>query len=97
MNTKPKNRVWKMLSQPFKWLAIGMLYAYKLLLSPLLPGACRFYPTCSMYAVDAIKHHGIMHGILLTLRRLGRCHPWHNQKSYTDPVPCNHLKEPFHE
>lgn len=82
---------------PFKWLAISMLYAYKFILSPLLPSACRFYPTCSMYAVDAIQHHGLIHGILLTLKRLGRCHPWHKQTSHFDPVPCNHLKETFHE
>jgi uncharacterized protein len=85
------------LALPFKWWAIGMLYIYKLVLSPLLPAACRFYPTCSMYALEAIKNHGIFHGTILTLRRLGRCHPWHTRTSYFDPVPCHHTKEPIHE
>ena len=82
---------------PFKWLAISVLYAYKVFISPLLPAACRFHPTCSTYALDAIQQHGLVHGIILTIKRLGRCQPWHAQQSCFDPVPCKHLKEPSHE
>jgi len=58
---------------------------YKLLVSPLLPPACRFLPTCSEYAAEAIESHGVWRGIILALRRLARCHPWGG--SGYDPVP----------
>ena len=50
---------------------------YHRVLSPLLPRACRFYPTCSVYMTDAIHKHGILKGIFFGLGRVGRCHPWH--------------------
>jgi putative membrane protein insertion efficiency factor len=49
---------------------------YQVMLSPLLPPACRFAPTCSVYAAEAVERHGILHGGWLALRRLSRCHPW---------------------
>ena len=49
---------------------------YHKIISPVLPRACRFYPSCSVYAADAIRSHGVLKGGLLALRRLGRCHPW---------------------
>ncbi|MDE3196103.1 MAG: membrane protein insertion efficiency factor YidD [Acidobacteriota bacterium] len=55
------------------WLVAG----YKKLISPLLPSACRFYPTCSDYMRDAIAIHGPVRGVWLGLKRLGRCHPFH--------------------
>src|ERR1700761_9458947 len=58
---------------------------YQLLISPLLPPACRFLPTCSEYAVEAIQRHGAWRGAMLTLLRLARCHPWGG--SGYDPVP----------
>jgi putative membrane protein insertion efficiency factor len=58
---------------------------YRLLVSPLLPPACRFLPTCSEYAAEAIERHGAWHGIILASRRLVRCHPWGG--SGYDPVP----------
>jgi putative membrane protein insertion efficiency factor len=58
---------------------------YKLLVSPLLPPACRFLPTCSEYAAEAIERHGAWRGIMLASRRLARCHPWGG--SGYDPVP----------
>jgi uncharacterized protein len=59
--------------------------AYRLLVSPVLPPSCRFLPTCSDYAVEAIEKHGAVHGMALSLRRLARCHPWGG--SGYDPVP----------
>ena len=58
---------------------------YKLLVSPLLPPACRFLPTCSEYASEAVERHGACRGGILALRRLARCHPWGG--SGYDPVP----------
>jgi len=56
-------------------LAIGVVHAYKLIVSPWLPQACRFTPTCSEYAVDALRQYGIFRGTALALGRLARCHP----------------------
>jgi putative membrane protein insertion efficiency factor len=50
--------------------------AYHSVLSPFLPRACRFYPSCSVYAAEAMQKHGILKGTFFALRRLGRCHPW---------------------
>jgi putative membrane protein insertion efficiency factor len=59
--------------------------AYQLLISPLLPPSCRYLPTCSEYAVEAIERHGALRGTAFALWRLARCHPW-GGKGY-DPVP----------
>ena len=61
------------------------VYVYRLLVSPLLPRACRFHPTCSQFALEALDEHGPMTGMRLTIARLARCHPW-NPGGY-DPVP----------
>ncbi len=58
-------------------LLIGMVRGYQLLLSPLLPPSCRFYPSCSAYAVDALRRHGPLAGVWLTAMRLLKCHPFH--------------------
>ena len=58
---------------------------YQLLISPLLPPSCRYLPTCSDYAIEAIERHGASQGAVLALRRLARCHPWGG--SGYDPVP----------
>jgi len=65
-------------------VAIGLIRAYKLVISPLLPSACRFHPTCSEYMKDAIEKHGVVKGVGLGLRRLSRCHPFH--QGGFDPV-----------
>ena len=61
---------------------------YKWLISPILQPCCRFYPTCSQYALIAIKNHGVIKGLWLTLLRLFRCHPWSKSHGY-DPVKLN--------
>ncbi|MFD0557588.1 hypothetical protein FB566_2865 [Stackebrandtia endophytica] len=60
--------------------------AYRRWISPALPDRCRFYPTCSAYAVEAIQVHGAARGAWLTVKRLGRCHPFH--AGGFDPVPA---------
>ena len=67
-------------------ILVGVLRFYKRFVSPLLPPACRFYPSCSQYAIEAIKTHGSLRGSWLAAKRLGRCHPF--SKGGYDPVPC---------
>ena len=67
-------------------LATALIRLYQWTLSPLLGPKCRFYPSCSNYALEAIQRFGILHGSWLTVRRLGRCHPWH--PGGIDPVPA---------
>jgi putative membrane protein insertion efficiency factor len=64
---------------------ILLLQAYRVVISPLLGQRCRFYPSCSEYAIEAIERHGSLRGSWLTLRRLSRCHPLH--PGGCDPVP----------
>jgi putative membrane protein insertion efficiency factor len=65
-------------------LALLILRIYKRWVSPLLPSACRFYPTCSEYTMQAIEKHGVMRGTAMGARRLLRCHPFH--EGGFDPV-----------
>ncbi|HEX4772637.1 MAG TPA: membrane protein insertion efficiency factor YidD [Bryobacteraceae bacterium] len=58
-------------------ILIAVLRGYKLFISPLLPSACRFSPTCSEYMSDAIRKHGVVRGLWLGVCRLGKCHPFH--------------------
>ena len=64
---------------------VALIRAYRLTLSPFFGMHCRFHPTCSAYALEAIKRFGAAHGGWLALRRIGRCHPWH--PGGLDPVP----------
>ena len=59
-------------------VVLGILKGYKLLISPLLPSACRYYPTCSEYMMDAVVKYGAWKGVWKGLWRLGRCHPFHD-------------------
>ena len=69
-----------------KKVMVALIRAYRFLLSPLLGPCCRFYPSCSEYAIEAIEKHGALKGGWLTLRRILRCHPW--SKSHgVDEVP----------
>lgn len=74
-------------------IAVALLAApirfYRAVISPLMPPSCRFEPSCSVYALEALKVHGPVKGLWLTARRLSRCHPisWLGGSSGFDPVP----------
>jgi len=72
------------------WILLVPVYIYKYAISPLTPGSCRHFPTCSEYAVQAIKIHGPFKGFWLATRRISRCHPWGT--SGYDPVPQKNEK-----
>jgi len=69
----------------FKSIMLLVIRIYQKLVSPLLPQACRFYPSCSEYSLESIIRHGLLKGLALTLIRLGKCHPFH--PGGYDPVP----------
>jgi len=69
---------------------IALVRAYQLFLSPWFGSHCRFTPTCSHYALDALRGHGALRGSWLSLKRIGRCHPW--CAGGHDPVPPPRLK-----
>lgn len=71
-----------------KQILIGLIRGYKSLISPVLPPACRFYPTCSEYAMEAIDRFGIFRGGWMAITRILRCHPLH--PGGYDPVPPKH-------
>jgi len=68
------------------WLLILLLNGYRRFVSPLLAPRCRFYPSCSAYALEAVQLHGAVRGSWLAARRLSRCHPFH--AGGLDPVPA---------
>ncbi len=71
-----------------KRLLLGLIRFYRARISPARPPCCRFIPTCSAYALEAIEVHGALRGGWLALRRLLKCHPFHRQKTIEyDPVP----------
>ena len=74
-----------MMLSPVKRLLMLLIRAYQLCISPLLGPKCRFYPSCSAYALDALRQHGTGKGSWLALKRLCKCHPWH--PGGYDPVP----------
>ena len=70
----------------------GLIRVYQLVLSPMLPPRCRYLPTCSDYAIEALAGHGVLDGAWLALCRVARCHPWGG--SGYDPVPPATRPEP---
>ena len=80
---------WQRSLKLFKSIAILPLVAivrfYQLFISPLTPPSCRFTPTCSQYALQALRKHGLVKGSWLTIKRLAKCHPWGG--SGYDPIP----------
>lgn len=73
------------LGTPARFLALSLIRVYQLLLSPFFRGSCRFTPSCSDYAREAIERHGVIRGLSLSVRRLSRCHPMGAHG--VDPVP----------
>jgi putative membrane protein insertion efficiency factor len=76
---------WKLNMNMAQRTALNLLAAYKRWISPMFLPACRYVPSCSDYAAEAISHHGLLHGTLLAVTRLLRCHPF--VKGGFDPVP----------
>ncbi|TPE54522.1 membrane protein insertion efficiency factor YidD [Maribrevibacterium harenarium] len=68
-----------------KKMIIAIVKGYQWLISPLLGNNCRYYPTCSSYMIQAIERFGVLKGVWMGLKRLGRCHPFH--EGGIDPVP----------
>lgn len=68
-----------------KYLLIGIVRLYQLIISPWMAPSCRYSPTCSHYALEALKKHGALKGLWLSVKRISRCHPWGGE-GY-DPVP----------
>ena len=77
----------KVLAYPLKLIAVAFIYFYKFLISPFLPNTCRFIPTCSNYALLAIKEFGVIKGGFLAFKRILRCNP--KSKCGFDPLPLN--------
>jgi putative membrane protein insertion efficiency factor len=77
----------KCLAALLAWPLRGLVWFYRNAISPLLGTHCRFQPTCSAYAEEALRHYGAFKGDWLVLRRMGRCHPWGG--SGYDPLPAS--------
>ncbi len=71
-------------------LLLALIRAYQWVLSPILGSNCRFHPSCSEYARQAVQRHGALRGTWLAVRRLGKCHPWHPGGVDHVPETCSH-------
>jgi hypothetical protein len=76
------------MNQLLKWIFILPVRIYQYTLSPLIGPSCRFQPSCSHYMIHAIEEWGVVRGIWMGMKRIGRCHPW-NEDNPIDPVPKN--------
>lgn len=77
--------IWSVICKTLSFLLLMPIYFYRKCISPCTPPSCRFTPTCSQYAVEAIKKYGPFYGTYLAIKRILRCHPWGG--SGYDPVP----------
>lgn len=77
-----------------KPILLGVIRGYQLFLSPLLGSNCRYYPSCSHYTYEAIQKHGALRGSWLGLKRVSRCHPWHEGGIDLVPEPKNPSTKP---
>lgn len=82
-------RAWQAVRSVPSRLLLALLWVYQRVVSPLTPPTCRFYPSCSQYAVIAVQRHGALRGAWLAARRLLRCHPW-NPGGVDDVPPSRH-------
>ena len=79
-----------MLNKVITFPLIILIRGYQLIISPLLGSNCRFMPTCSEYAMESLRSHGLIKGIYLTVKRIGKCHPWGGH-GY-DPIPTKKVE-----
>ena len=78
-----------------RYVGIGLVHGYRFTLGRLVPaGTCKYHPSCSQYALDALTLHGARRGTWLAVRRVGRCHPWHD--GGLDPVPEPNVRSHSH-
>lgn len=75
----------KAIEKAIEWMVVGLIKGYRLLLSPMFGAQCRFHPTCSAYALEAIERFGVVRGGWLAVKRIGRCSPLH--PGGLDPLP----------
>jgi putative membrane protein insertion efficiency factor len=73
------------MANPLTKLFVAIIRFYQLVISPILPSACRYTPSCSAYGIEALKKHGAIKGCVLTIKRIMRCNPWGGHGE--DPVP----------
>lgn len=83
MDSRSRARHWA--GKALSWPLIALIIGYRYLISPLLGPRCRFWPSCSSYALEAIRLHGPVKGGWLAVKRIAKCHPWHS--GGLDPVP----------
>ena len=82
-----------MLNKVIIFPLLTIIKAYQVILSPILGNNCRFFPTCSEYAIESLKAYGLIKGVFLTVKRIGKCHPW-GSHGY-DPLPSKSIKNKY--
>lgn len=83
-------------------LLIGLVRGYQLIVSPHMPSTCRYRPTCSRYSVEALRKYGAVKGLILTIHRIGRCHPWGGSgydppRWFGEPMPEEERADSYHD
>jgi len=87
-----KSTILSTINRCLTWPILGLITIYQYIISPLIGPRCRFYPSCSKYAQTAYQRFGLIKGSLLSIKRLGKCHPWH--EGGVDLVPDdNHAQD----